>query len=86
MRQIWNERMMSWGMDRSRRFQMLPRMMVCMIAVNLKEEQDCRVGIVYELEPTVVVVESLISISARGNNNAEVVREVIAFLSNLARE
>ncbi|HSR33865.1 MAG TPA: hypothetical protein VLY63_25140 [Anaerolineae bacterium] len=57
-----------------------------MIAVNLKEEQDCRVGIVYELEPTVVVVESLISISARGNNNAEVVREVIAFLSNLARE
>lgn len=77
---------MAWGLDRIRRFRMLPCTMVGMIDFGLEEDQDCRAEMVYELEPSVVVVDCLRSFSARGKNKAEDGREVMAFLSNLARE
>jgi hypothetical protein len=86
LRQTQYEHMIAWGMDRSRRFRMLPCTAVGMSDFSLEEERECRAEMVYVREPPVVVVDSLSSISARGENDAEAVREVMAFLSNLARE
>jgi hypothetical protein len=84
--QIQNERAAAWGMDRSRLFLMLPKDPYGMIDFGEEEEQDRLVEMVYKLRPELVVVDSLSSISVRGENNVEDVRAVLGFLGAVARE
>ena len=84
--QILNERALAWGMDRERVFLMLPADRYGMLDLGAGEEQDRLVDMVYDLEPELVVVDSLGSVSLRGENNVEDVRELLGFLAAVARE
>ena len=84
--QIQNQRAEAWGMDRSRLYLMLPAEPYGMIDFGDEGQQDTLVEMCYRLGPELVVVDSLSSISARGENNVEDVRAMLGFLSAVARE
>jgi len=83
--QITNERAMAWEMDRSRLFIMLPEDDDLIDFGNV-ESRDRLVEMVHTLHPELVIIDSLSSISLRGENNVEDVRNVLAFLNIVARE
>lgn len=83
MPQLANERAQAWRMDTRRLFLMVPRIGE-MIDFSLIEWRDRLIDMVYELRPELVVVDSLSSISSKGENNVEDVREVLGFLNALA--
>jgi hypothetical protein len=84
--QIQNERAMGWDMDRSRLYPMLAREAYSMIDFGLDAHQDELVAMCYDLQPELVVVDSLSSVSMVGENNVEDVRALLTFLSSVAQE
>jgi hypothetical protein len=84
--QIQNERAEAWQMDRSRIWLMLPPEPYGMLDFGSETDQDELVDICCEVEPDLVVVDSLSSISAKGENNVEDVRVILGFLAAVARE
>jgi hypothetical protein len=84
--QIQNERALAWGMDRSRLYLMLPAETYGMIDFGAESEQQRLLTLVYDLQPELVVVDSLSSISVRGENSVEDVRAMLSFLAAVARE
>jgi len=84
--QIQNERASAWGMDRSKLYLMLPKDQYGLIDFNDTADQDRLLEMVFELQPHLLVVDSLSSITLKGENNVEDVRAVLSFLSAVARE
>jgi hypothetical protein len=84
--QIQNERALAWGMDRNRLYLMLPAETYGMIDFGEEAEQQRLIALVYDIQPELVVVDSLSSISVRGENNVEDVRAMLGFLGAVARE
>jgi hypothetical protein len=84
--QIQNERALAWGMDRSLLYLMLPAEPFSMIDLGEEAEQQRLLTLVYDLQPELVVIDSLSSISVRGENNVEDVRAMLGFLGAVARE
>ena len=84
--QIQNERASAWDMDRSRLYLMLPKDQYGLVDFGSTTDQDRLLEMVYELQPHLVVVDSLSSITLKGENNVEDVRAVLSFLSAVARE
>lgn len=83
--QVINERAERWGMDRRRLFLMLPEPND-VIDFGKLEYRDHLVELMHGVGPALVIVDSLSSISVRGENNVEDVRQVLAFLNAVARE
>jgi hypothetical protein len=65
---------------------MLPSEAYGMIDFGREAEQERLLELVHDLEPELVVVDSLSSISVRGENNVEDVRGTLGFLGAVARE
>lgn len=84
--QLQNDRAVAWGMDRSRLFLLLPPESYGWLDFGMAEHQDLLIKMCHQLRPELVVVDSLSSISVRGENNIEDVRNLLAFLSAVARE
>jgi hypothetical protein len=84
--QIKNEQALAWGMDRSRLYLLLPPEVYGMIDLGQVAHQDRLLEMVSDLKPELVVVDSLSSITVKGENNVEDVRQVLGFLTALARE
>ncbi len=83
--QLVNERAAAWKMDTSRLYLMTPPVTE-VLDLNLPTYQDHLIEMVVTLNPALVVIDSLSSISSKGENNVEDVRNVLAFLSGLASD
>lgn len=82
---VVNQRTKAWGMDRTR-FYPLRRPPRELIDMNQEHYQDELVDMVYDLRPDLVIVDSLSSVNARGENNIEDLREVLSFFSEIPAE
>lgn len=83
--QIMNERAKSWQMDRSKLYLMTPDM-DDILDFSRQDYRDRLTQMVAQLEPGMVIVDSLSSISSKGENNVEDVRMLMSFLNMIARE
>jgi hypothetical protein len=81
--QLLNERAQAWGIDRSRLFLMLPEPHE-MIDFAYSKHQDQLIEMVHSIQPALIIVDSLSSITSRGENNVEDVRTILGFLSAIA--
>jgi hypothetical protein len=84
--QIQNQRALAWGMDRSRLYPMLPAEPYGCLDFGDTEHQDHLVEMCYRLEPVLVIVDSLSSISLKGENCVQDVRAILRFLNAVAHE
>jgi hypothetical protein len=83
--QIISERAQLWHMDISRFYLLSPQDRP-FIDFGQRADRDNLIEMVHRLDPALIVVDSLSSISSKGQNSVEDVREVLAFLNNLARD
>jgi len=81
--QIINQRAEQWHMDTSRLFLMRPHDRL-FIDFSQGIDRDRLIEMAHRLAPALVVVDSLSTISSKGENNVEDVREVLGFLNKLA--
>lgn len=81
--QIHHQRALNYGMDLSRLYLMLPDKGEM---IDLAEEKYRwrLVEMVLDLEPELIIIDSLSSIHSRGQNNVEDVRGLLNFLTQLA--
>jgi hypothetical protein len=82
--QIIQERAARWELDTSRLYLMRPRQGNLFIDFSQPRDRDHLVEMAHYLQPILIVVDSLSSISSKGENNIEDVREVLGFLNALA--
>jgi hypothetical protein len=82
--QIIQQRAALWGMDTSRLYLMQPEPGL-FIDFSQPRDRDRLVEMAHTLRPALIVVDSLSSISSRGENNVEDVREVLGFLNSVAQ-
>ena len=83
MPQILSERARLWQMDTSRLYLMRPAGRL-FIDFGDGADRDRLVEMALQLQPALIVVDSLSSISSKGENNVEDVRELLGFLNQLA--
>jgi len=83
--QLHQARASSWDMDTKRLYLMLPQK-YGMIDFGAEHDRDRLVKMMDSIEPALVVIDSLSTISIRGENNVEDVRTILGFLANAARE
>lgn len=81
--QLINERALAWQMDCHRLYLMLPQPNG-LIDFGESVYRDQLVEMAYQLQPELVVIDSLSSISSRGENSIEDVRTILAFLNGVA--
>jgi len=81
--QIINQRAELWHMDTSRLFLMQPHDRL-FIDFSQVIDRDYLIEMAHRLTPALIVVDSLSTISSKGENNVEDVREVLGFLNRLA--
>jgi predicted ATP-dependent serine protease len=81
--QVINERAENWKMDKSKLFLMLPDEDLILDLSGIRD-QDRLTNMVFTIGPAMVVVDSLSSVSTKGENNIEDIRELLAFLNRLA--
>jgi replicative DNA helicase len=81
--QIIKERVERWEMDASRLFLMLPRPND-MIDFSRIEYQEQLRNMVASIKPALIIVDSLSSITSKGENSIEDVRAILGFLNELA--
>jgi len=81
--QILKERAEAWQMDTSRLFLMLPKPND---SIDFGREEYCTQlrRMVETVRPGLVVIDSLSSVSTKGENNIEDIRKLLAFLNELA--
>lgn len=82
--QIHNQRATAWEMDRSQLYLMMPSQERLIIDLNSDFDQDRLAEWVWEKQPELVIVDSLSSLTLRGENAIEDVRHVLVFLNRLA--
>ncbi len=83
--QIINERAAMWKMDTSKLYLLLPQV-DNMLDFSKPDDQYRLIEKVYDIRPELVIIDSLSSISSKGENAIEDVRTILSFLSGLARE
>lgn len=83
--QIMNARAKSWRMNRSKLFLMTPDL-DDILDFSQEKYRDRLTQMVAQIEPGLVIVDSLSSISSKGENNVEDVRQLLSFLNMIARE
>jgi len=83
---IINRRAMSWEVDRSQLYLMGPGQRRLMVDFTDGHDQDRLVEWTWAVRPALIVVDSLSSVSTRGENSVEEVRDIFIFLNRLALE
>lgn len=83
--QMLNERSSAWAMDTSKLFLMLPEQ-YSYIDLTTERDQDQLITMIHVLHPELVIIDSLSSITTRGENSVEDVRAVLSFLAQLAEQ
>lgn len=81
---IHNARAERWEMDRSRLFMLLPETNSLMDFSN-QRDRDRLVELLHGVAPELVIIDSLSSISSKGENNVDDVREVLGWLTEVAQ-
>jgi hypothetical protein len=81
--QMISERAERWGMDTSRLYLLHPEER-SFIDFSQQLDRDRLIEMACTLDPALIVVDSLSSISSRGENSVEDVRDLLGFLNNLA--
>ncbi len=81
--QLLNERAMAWQMNRRLLYLMLPEANR-LIDFSAQMDRDRLVEMCHVITPALIVVDSLSSISSKGENNVDDVRAVLGFLSQVA--
>jgi hypothetical protein len=81
--QITLARARAWNMDFSKMYLMMPEPNE-MIDLTQESDRDRLVEMVHELEPAIVVIDSFSSISSKGENSVEDVRNILSFLNALS--
>jgi hypothetical protein len=81
--QITLARATSWNMDFSKLYLMMPDPNE-VIDLTRESDRDRLVEMVHEIEPAMVVIDSLSSISSKGENAVEDVRAILSFLNALS--
>jgi hypothetical protein len=84
--QVLNQRAVAWRLDRSRLYLMLPPDTYGLLDLGDEAHQDTLTQMAYELQPELIVIDSLSTISLKGENNIEDIRAILGFLSAVARE
>jgi len=82
--QLAAERAATWKMDTSRLFMMLPEQNF-FIDFCHEEDRDRLIEMVYAVQPALIVIDSMSSISSAGENNVDDVRGVLGFLNELSQ-
>jgi hypothetical protein len=82
---IIKQRAEGWGMDTSRLYLMGPGERAC-IDLSAFRDQEHLQEMAYTLKPALIVIDSLSTVSTRGENNVEDVRQLLNFLNRLAQE
>jgi hypothetical protein len=82
--QIHNRRATAWGMDRSQLYLMGPGDNRLMIDLSREAERDRLVEWAWAKRPVLIVVDSLSSVTTRGENKVEDVRDIFLFLNRVA--
>ncbi len=77
------ERAMVWAMDLDR-FYAIRRPPRDLMDMSRPEYQDQLIDMCFDLQPDLVIVDSLSSVNARGENNIEDLRDVLGFFVELA--
>lgn len=83
--QIINQRAISWDMDRTKLYLMHPDLDE-ILDFSIPKYKDRLTQMIAQLEPALVIIDSLSSVSSKGENNIEDVRALMGFLNMLARE
>lgn len=83
--QIINQRAVGWDMDRTKLYLMVPDLDE-ILDFSQQKYRDRLTEMIADLNPGMVIVDSLSSISSKGENNIEDVRQLLTFLNTLARE
>jgi hypothetical protein len=83
---LQNQRASHWEMDTSRLYLMLPPDSYGQLDLADAKQQDILLDMIHDLQPGLLIVDSLSSISVRGENAVEDVRALLHFLSALAFE
>lgn len=81
---IHNARAERWEMDRSRLFMLLPETNSLM-DFSSQRDRDRLIELLHGVAPELVIIDSLSSISSKGENNVDDVREVLGWLTEVAQ-
>lgn len=84
--QLTNERADRWGMDKRRLFLMTPTSARMFIDFGEAEDREHLAAMAARLQPGLVIVDSLSTISSKGENDVQDVRDIMAFLTLIARQ
>lgn len=84
--QILNQRAKAWNMDTSRLFPMLPADGMSIIDLGSNQNRDDLYEMCQEINPLLIIVDSLSSITTKSENNIEDIRTILAFLNSIAGE
>lgn len=83
--QLINERATQWEMDTTRLYLMLPQEKL-FIDFSDQRDRDYLADMAYYLNPALIVIDSLSSISLKGENNVEDVRGILGYLNQLTQD
>lgn len=83
--QLAAERAAAWGMDTRRLFMLLPEEGRFFVDFSAAPDRDRLTEMVYALDPALIVVDSLSSITSTGENAVDDVRGVLGFLNSVAQ-
>ncbi len=78
------ERARNWGLDMDRILIMEPETLGSIIDLSTSRDQERMVEIVFHYRPSLIVVDSLSSVTSKSENSVEDVRDLFAFLSEVA--
>ena len=81
--QITLARASAWNMDFSKLYLMMPETNDIIDLIR-ESDRDRLVEMVHEINPAIVVIDSLSSISSKGENAVEDVRQILSFLNALS--
>ncbi len=81
--QIALARASAWNMDMTKLYMLMPEQ-IDVVDFTRESDRDHLVEMVHEINPAMVVIDSLSSISSKGENAVEDVRQILSFLNALA--
>lgn len=80
---IHNSRAEQWEMDRSKLFMLLPETNH-LLDFSQQHDRDRLIELLHGVSPELVIIDSLSSISSKGENNVDDVREVLGWLTEVS--
>ena len=83
---LLNQRARAWDLDRQRLYLLLAPEPAGLIDLSAPPHQELLQEMCYDLQPALVVVDSLAAAASRGETSIEGARAILGFLSSVARQ